>query len=297
MNSVSVVVVAYNESARIQGCITAILANDFPEFEVVVVDDASDDDTASIAAACDDMRVKVLRNEVRLGPAASRNFGISACRGDYIFFLDADCTVGSDWIRMGAEPMEDNESIIAVEGAMFYERARPSIFDKVPVNPFYNLELRGSLTAPRCDFGSGNLAIRRSALLTVGGFNARRYPNGREDTDLGRRLMRLGEFAYAPAMKAIHRAETWRLGSLLRNARRYAADVVFCKDHGVFHFRSGVFLHPRFLAMLLFPPLIPLRFRLDSTRAWRFLAAFYIYLLALRLVIWRTALRERIFLL
>ncbi|MCP5110341.1 MAG: hypothetical protein GY953_05855, partial [bacterium] len=50
-------------------------------------------------------------------------------------------------------------------------------------------------------------------------------------------------------------------------------------------------------AMLLFPPLILLRLRPDSLRGWGFIGSFYLYLLTLRLVIWRTAVRERIFLL
>jgi hypothetical protein len=95
-------------------------------------------------------------------------------------------------------------------------------------------------------------------------------------------------------MKAIHKEERWAFRELLRNARRYEADVRILKDYGDFPFRWRRMLHPRFLAELCFPFLIPLRYPMRSVADLLFVPEFYVYLAALRLVIWRAAIRERL---
>jgi GT2 family glycosyltransferase len=288
-----VVIVAHNERVNIGPCIESVLHNSHAASEIIVVDDASDDGTA--AAVAPHPIVRVLRNRSPRGAAAARNRGMRASRGALVFFLDADCTAAPGWIRTGLAALAE-PGTVAVEGAVRYATPNPSILDKVPVNPFYNLNSAPAHDARHRDFAAGNVAAWRSALCATGGFDPERYPLGREDSDLGRRLMRLGEVQYVQAMEVIHRAEAWSVASLLANARRYDADVVFCKDHCDFRFRAGILLHPRFLAMLLCPLLIPLWFDVDSLRAWRFLPAFYLYLAALRLTIWRAAIREQILL-
>lgn len=295
MSFVSVVVAVRNEEQHIESCLRSILENGYPDFEIVVIDDASDDQTAACLSRVADARVRVFRNATRRGPGHSRNRGVRESRAGFIFFLDADCRACPGWIRHGLDVFERPDTV-AVEGALHYEHPDPSLYEKVPLNPFYNLTQRGLLSIPNRDYPSGNFAVRKSVFEKLGGFRADRYPNGREDTDLGRRLAVCGTIRYAPAMKAVHRASVWTLRELLESSGRYAGDVVFCKDHGAFHFRTGILLHPRLLAMLLFPPLL-LGFPLDSRKAWQFLPQLYLYLFCVRVVIWRTALRERMLLL
>ena len=235
----------------------------------------------------------MLHNAECVGPVRSSNLASQASAADVLFFLDGDCAPAADWIEQGMASLR-RPGVVAVEGAVHYAHPEPTFRHRVPINPFYNLVQRGSLTVPGRDYANGNFVVRRDAFAAVGGFNAERYPYGREDTDLGLRLRRLGEIAYNADMKVTHKEERWTFSDLLRNARRYAADVRILKDHRRFPFRRGRILHPRFLAELCFPPLILFRYPMRSLADVLFVPVFYTYLWALRIAIWRAAWREGI---
>lgn len=294
VESVRVIVPVRNEEGHIARTLEALLANTYPDFEIVVVDDASTDATRWSAEAFEGTgRVRVLHNAEPLGPARSTNLASRHTDADFLFLTDGDCIPAPDWIEQGTRWLRQ-PGVCAVEGALYYAHPQPTFRHRIPINPFYNLARRGSLTVPGRDYASGNFAVRREAFAAVGGFNAERYPYGREDTDLGLRLRNLGEIAFNPDMKATHNEEHWTLRYLLRNARRYAADVRILKDHGDFPYRWRKTLHPKFLSELLFPLLIPFRYPMQSLADALFIPEFYLYLMALRLVIWRAALQERI---
>lgn len=85
---VSVVIPSYECGKYIGGALRSVREQEYPNTEVIVVDDGSSDDTKQVVAVCDP-RVIYVRQE-RSGPASARNTGILASRGDYIAFLDAD---------------------------------------------------------------------------------------------------------------------------------------------------------------------------------------------------------------
>jgi succinoglycan biosynthesis protein ExoO len=89
---VSVIVPAHNVERYVEGAVASALAQTLGELEVIVVDDASDDDTARVVAAIGDRRLQLLRNERNGGPAQARNRALQAAKGEWIAFLDAD-----DW--------------------------------------------------------------------------------------------------------------------------------------------------------------------------------------------------------
>ena len=89
---VSVIVAARNASGLIERSLESILRQTYRELEVVVIDDASDDDTASVVeqAARRDGRVALWRSASQRGPAMARNLGLARARGAYLAFQDAD---------------------------------------------------------------------------------------------------------------------------------------------------------------------------------------------------------------
>lgn len=90
IKTVSVVIPAYNRERTIKRAICSALNQTYPVYEVIVVDDCSDDDTALIAEMIGDPRVRVVRNGINSGACKSRNTGIASARGDYIALLDSD---------------------------------------------------------------------------------------------------------------------------------------------------------------------------------------------------------------
>jgi glycosyltransferase involved in cell wall biosynthesis len=87
---VSVIIPAYNRAHLVQRAIDSVLAQDFRDFELLVIDDGSTDDTAEMVARNHDPRLRLIRNPENLGIPRTRQRGLEEARGDYIALLDSD---------------------------------------------------------------------------------------------------------------------------------------------------------------------------------------------------------------
>lgn len=88
--AVSVIIAAYNGAALIRETLDSLWAQTFGDFEVIVVDDCSTDDTLAILRACRDPRLRIIAAETNVGPVRSRNRAFAEARGRYIAGLDQD---------------------------------------------------------------------------------------------------------------------------------------------------------------------------------------------------------------
>jgi glycosyltransferase involved in cell wall biosynthesis len=89
-DTISVIIPLYNRREEIGRAIASALRQSHAPHEIVVVDDASPDDSAAVVMALDDQRVRLLRHERNRGAAAARNTGIAAADGEWIALLDSD---------------------------------------------------------------------------------------------------------------------------------------------------------------------------------------------------------------
>jgi glycosyltransferase involved in cell wall biosynthesis len=87
---VSIVLPSYNRAHLIDRAITSLLRQTYKDFEIIVIDDNSCDNTFEVVAKINDSRIKYFRNDVNLGPSGSRNKGMQAAKGEYIAFQDSD---------------------------------------------------------------------------------------------------------------------------------------------------------------------------------------------------------------
>ena len=89
---VSVIMPAYNAASFIEEAIGSVIAQTVTDWELVVIDDRSTDDTFAMAQRCvaDDPRIRLLKNDTNMGVAKTRNRGIALSNGQYIAFLDSD---------------------------------------------------------------------------------------------------------------------------------------------------------------------------------------------------------------
>lgn len=90
MPKVSVIIPTHNRPEFLHSAITSVLNQTFQDFEIIVVDDASKDDTHNVINCINDRRIKYIRHEINKGVSAARNTGITASTSDFIAFLDDD---------------------------------------------------------------------------------------------------------------------------------------------------------------------------------------------------------------
>ena len=132
---VSVIMPAYNEEQNIHDAIASVLAQDFEDFELIVVDDGSTDLTGEIIKSFTDKRIVYLKNKTNIGVTRSRNRALETAKGKYIACLDADDTCTPDRLRKQVEYMEshpkcvlcstysdcDHGGYVTVQGENFYK--------------------------------------------------------------------------------------------------------------------------------------------------------------------------------
>lgn len=111
---VSVVMPVYNGSRFVRVAIESVLAQTFAEFEIIVVDDASSDDSYSIVAAIRDPRIRLVRNEKNLGSYPSSNLGIGMARGRYVTRHDADDISLPSRFERQVSLLEDDPHVVLV---------------------------------------------------------------------------------------------------------------------------------------------------------------------------------------
>lgn len=203
MTVVSVIVPARNASATLPRTLAALAAQEFGEdYEVVVVDDGSRDATAEIAAAAPGP-VRVLRRPPE-GPAAARNHGVDASRGELLAFCDADVYPTPEWLAAGVRALAAAD---LVQGRVLPDPSRP-------LGPFDRtiwVDHEAGL------YETANLFVRRDWFRRVGGFEAWLTPRGgkalAEDVWFGYRARRLGaRITFSAAALAHHAvlARDWR---------------------------------------------------------------------------------------
>lgn len=120
---VSVVIPAYNEAAYIKKCLDALMAQEEPADEIIVVDNNSTDDTVAIAQQ---YPVRILHEQTQ-GIIPTRNTGFDAARYPIIARTDADTEVAPDWVKEMKHIFEDNPKCQAVTGAANYDGLPESI--------------------------------------------------------------------------------------------------------------------------------------------------------------------------
>jgi glycosyltransferase involved in cell wall biosynthesis len=192
---VSVVIPAHNAAWCVAKAIDSVLAQDFRDFELIVVDDGSTDETAVVLSGYGDA-IRVVR-QANGGMSNARNAGIRAARGEFIAFLDAD-----DWWlpgKLGNQVglMRNNAAIGFTSTAARVEDQEGKLLNTWPCSPcetsFLVHLFQGNAGIAG---GSSALMVRRALLEKTGGYDE--TLGGVEDADLWIRLAAITEYACIP---------------------------------------------------------------------------------------------------
>lgn len=209
--TVTVIVCAYNEAPLIAGCLHSIKAQTRPPDEILVVNNASTDETGSVA--CEVPGVRVI-DEPEKGLVIARETARRAAQSDILAYVDADCRAPITWLERIVRRFDVPGAPVAVTGPYrFYDwdqtgRALIRLYDVLVAPPTHALVHHG-LGLGAILYG-GNFAVRAGALGAIGGFDRTIEFHG-EDTNLGRRLTAIGRVDVA--------GDCW----VWTSARRYRA--------------------------------------------------------------------------
>jgi glycosyltransferase involved in cell wall biosynthesis len=158
MTYVSVIIPAYNCQAYIKEAIESVLSQEITNLEIIVIDDGSNDETATIASSYEP-RVICLSQE-NLGIAAARNRGIKLARGEFIAFLDADDIWTKNKLNQQLALFKTDPSIDAIFGHVVQF-----------VSPELTKELQPVSQEPIPGYSVCTLLMRRESFLKIGLFS------------------------------------------------------------------------------------------------------------------------------
>lgn len=186
---ITVIIPVYNGEHFLEACLDAVFSSSFKSFEILVVDDASTDNSAEIARRRE--RVSVLSMKKQSGPAAARNLAANSARGEILMFVDADVVLKNDTLARVAKRFETQPEISALFGS----------YDDAPaelnfLSQYKNLQhhfIHQTSNSEASTFWSGLGAIRKEVFLTFRGFDHNKFSiPSIEDIDLGLRLRKAG---------------------------------------------------------------------------------------------------------
>jgi GT2 family glycosyltransferase len=213
---VSVVVCSYNGGATLDQCLRSLLALDYPDYEVIVVDDGSTDDTRAVLARYPAVRAV---HQANCGLSTARNVGLRAATGALIAYTDSDCFADPHWLTHLVAQFE-HTGAAAVGGPNLTPEDGwlAGCVAAAPGQPTHVLESdQVAEHIPGC-----NMAFRREALEAINGFDPQ-YRKAGDDVDVCWRLQQAGHWiTFAPgAFVWHHRRQTPR--AYLRQQGGYGA--------------------------------------------------------------------------
>lgn len=185
----SVAIITRNRSSSLERTLAAVTQLDYPAYEVIVVDNASTDDTASVVRR---HAVQYVRGRLRDGFSGSRQRAVDMARGEIIAWCDDDCVPEPDWLKAFAERFAADEKLALLGGRVInidfpktLEFKGRSVMGENGVLRFVEHPAEAEF------FGNLNMAMRASAVEQVGGYDPF-FVGGFEEIDLAMSLREAG---------------------------------------------------------------------------------------------------------
>ena len=281
MELASVIIITKNQSSFLNKCLCSILKQTYKNIEIIIVDNGSIDNTKNIIDSNNSRKnIKYFFNDNNIGMAALRNFGILKSSGHYIFFTDSDCLATKNWVEEGMRLLLEFD-YAGIEGRTIAENNNFGIS-----NHFVENFTGGQY--PTC-----NMAYKKEILLKCNLFNEK-YFLAYEDIDLAIRIKKENEIFFSKDMIVFHQIVPWSTKKIILNAKRAKYKVMLIKEHNYRQLLKFNILEINSLIQLLFPFLLPLYFRIKNLRDIYFLPIFFIRALLHRIIVWKTAIKEKI---
>jgi len=215
----SIIIVNWNAKVFLKGCLESILSQSFTDYEIILVDNASSDDSVDFVK--DNFpQVKIIQNNKNIGFAEGNNIGIKNSHGEIIVLFNPDAVADKNWLSKLVDVLQSSKKIAAVTGKMYYlgdQYGKDAVFctwskiDPYSATPynFHNNE-----PVSKVDYLSGAaMVIKRDVFEKIGLMDSD-YFLYFEETDLCARMIRAGyDLMYVPD------AIVWHAVSPLSNSK------------------------------------------------------------------------------
>lgn len=162
---ISIITPSYNRAHLLPRMIESVILQTYRNWELIIIDDGSTDNTQEVVAAYNDPRIKYFYTE-NSGAADKRNQGVKLSKNEYIIFLDSDDEPKVNWLELMTKPIEENKNIIVSCGWEKIDNENNLIEVRNPKNlgPFFN-----NITL---NYLAGSLLLKKNFFLEIGGYDA-----------------------------------------------------------------------------------------------------------------------------
>lgn len=212
--SISLIIVTFNSAPFLRATLASVLAQDYPDYEVILVDNASADDSLAIAREFEPRGLRILANKTNRGFSGGNNDGAAASRGQIVFLVNPDVTMEPGCLDEVARAFAERPDL-GILGAKLLAPDGVTLLHcggTIGIPPHCALLGRGERDAGQWDqpleveFVVGAaLALRRPLWERLGGLDEDFNPAYYEDTDLCARCRRLGlKVLYWPRVRLMH---------------------------------------------------------------------------------------------
>jgi glycosyltransferase involved in cell wall biosynthesis len=213
----SVIVPVHNGRLQLSRCLEALRLSSYSDFEVIVVDDCSTDNTRQIAER---FGARYLRTPWNMGPGGARNLGVRHARSEIVLFVDADVVVAPETLAQVSDAFANDAQLAAIFGSYDEQPAWPDFLSQYKNLMHHYVHQFASENSS--SFWAGCGAVRKKSIEEFGGFDTERYPNPSiEDIDLGFRMSLAGRRIRLDKKIQVKHLKKWTVRGLLR------ADILF----------------------------------------------------------------------
>lgn len=257
-NTVSIIIPAFNSGKTISKCVESLLSLEYPDYEIIIVNDGSTDDTLSLLKNYEASPKLVIIDQPNAGPSIARNKAIKLAKGAFIAFTDADCTVKPDWLKelLKGFTAANPYTIMGVGGDQLsppdesnFGKSINEFLKKIGLLSDYIKDAEGKTAIietahnPTC-----NVIYRKEIFDKIGYFDENLWPG--EDVDLDYRIKQSGfKLMFNPSAVVYHYRQTNMAGYKRMMFRYGNVQAILVKRYGFFRKIQYV---PFFLLFLIF---------------------------------------------
>lgn len=248
---ISVIICTYNRPNDIGRAVKSVLANTYPDYELLIVDQSNTEEAKKIVEKyiSRNLHIKYLWQE--RGKSRALNLGVRKAKGEIIAFTDDDCVVSENWLEKIAITLDR----ITTDSIIVFGSVKPAKHDVrkgfIPANKIRYAEFKGPLSLKRVGLGGivgMNMVVRKNFFGKVGYFDEVLGPGGElraaEEYDITYRALKKGfKIMHVPAIKAEHYGfKSWEEATALFEGYVIGTIGAFCKHIRCMDFNAFLLL-------------------------------------------------------